>query len=53
VLVEGGFLNNPREAKKLAQPAYRERLATAIAEGVAAYQREREADAQVEKRTKS
>lgn len=53
VLVEGGFLNNPREAKKLAQPAYRERLATAIAEGVAAYQREREADAQAEKRTKS
>ncbi len=41
VLVEGGFLNNPREAKKLAQPAYRERLATAIAEGVAAYERER------------
>ena len=44
VLVEGGFLNNPREAKKLAQPAYRERMATAIAEGVAAYQREIEAD---------
>ena len=41
VLVEGGFLNNPREARKLAQPAYRERLATAIAEGVAAYHREK------------
>jgi N-acetylmuramoyl-L-alanine amidase len=39
VLVEGGFLNNPVEARKLARDDYRERLATAIATGVAAYSR--------------
>jgi N-acetylmuramoyl-L-alanine amidase len=44
VLVEGGFLNNPTEARKLAQPAYREALASAIAEGVATYQAGRVAD---------
>jgi N-acetylmuramoyl-L-alanine amidase len=43
VLVEGGFLNNPVEARKLAQAAYREDLAAAIAEGVAIYQAERTA----------
>ena len=41
VLVEGGFLNNPEQAREIAKPGYRERLATAIAEGVSAYQRER------------
>ena len=41
VLVEGGFLNNPSEARKLAQDEYRERLATAISNGVAAYMREK------------
>jgi N-acetylmuramoyl-L-alanine amidase len=38
VLVEGGFINNPAEARKLALPEYREMVATAIADGVAAYQ---------------
>jgi N-acetylmuramoyl-L-alanine amidase len=40
VLVEGGFINNPARARAIARPEYRERLAGAIAEGVAAYHRE-------------
>ena len=36
-LVEVGFLTNPAEAARLADPAYRERLAAAIARGVMAY----------------
>lgn len=39
VLVEAGFLSNPFEARLLAAPEYRERLAGAIAEGVAEYAR--------------
>lgn len=31
VLVEGGYLSNPREARQIADPAYRERLAEAVA----------------------
>jgi N-acetylmuramoyl-L-alanine amidase len=41
ILVEGGFINNPAEARKLKEPRYRELLATAIAEGVAAYHNQR------------
>ena len=41
VLVEGGFINNPAQARAIAKPDYRERLATAVAEGVSAYQRQR------------
>lgn len=37
ILVEGGFLSNPFEARLIATPEYRERLAGAIAEGVAEY----------------
>lgn len=37
VLVECGFLTNPAEARRLAQPGYQGLLATAIAEGVAEY----------------
>jgi N-acetylmuramoyl-L-alanine amidase len=37
VLVEGGFLSNSAEAGKLATPAYRERIARAIAGGVRHY----------------
>ena len=36
-LVEMGFLTNPAEAARLAQPAYRQRLAEGIANGVRAY----------------
>lgn len=42
ILVEGGFINNPTEARKLALPEYRDLIATAIADGVAAFQRQRE-----------
>lgn len=45
VLVEGGFLNNPVEAKKIAQEDYRERLAEALADGVGLYFRHIQADA--------
>jgi N-acetylmuramoyl-L-alanine amidase len=41
VLVEGGFINNPNEARLLALPEYRERIAIAVAEGVVAYQKQR------------
>jgi N-acetylmuramoyl-L-alanine amidase len=41
VLVEGGFINNPTQAKLISRPAYREKLAGAIAEGIADYQRQR------------
>ena len=39
VLIESGFLSNPFEARLLANPEYRARLASAIAEGVMAYQK--------------
>ena len=41
VLVEGGFMNNPVEARRLKDTGYRERLANAVAEGVAAYHQSR------------
>jgi N-acetylmuramoyl-L-alanine amidase len=37
VLIEGGYVSNDQEGRKLADPAYRERLAQAIAQGVDAY----------------
>ena len=37
VLVEGGFLSNTAEARKIATAAYRQQLAEAIANGVVAY----------------
>jgi hypothetical protein len=39
VLIEGGFLTNPRDAVRIASPAYRELLADAIVRGVMAYNR--------------
>ena len=39
VLVEVGFLSNPREERALLDPAYREKIARAITEGIIAYQR--------------
>lgn len=41
VLVEGGFLSNPVEARLLGNPEYRERLATAVVEGVMSYVKSR------------
>jgi N-acetylmuramoyl-L-alanine amidase len=37
VLVEGGYLTNDAEARKLATPAYRQQIAEGIANGVRAY----------------
>jgi N-acetylmuramoyl-L-alanine amidase len=34
VLVEGGYLSNPREAKRVADPAYRQKLAEAVAAAI-------------------
>jgi N-acetylmuramoyl-L-alanine amidase len=37
VLIEGGFMSNPAEVKKISDPAYRRQMAQAIVEGVKAY----------------
>lgn len=37
VLVEGGFISNPMEAQLLCNDSYRDRLASAIADGIASY----------------
>jgi N-acetylmuramoyl-L-alanine amidase len=37
VLVEGGFLSNTAEARKIATAAYRQQLAEAMANGIVAY----------------
>ena len=39
VLVEVGFISHPQESRRLAQGAYQEELAAAIAEGVAAWRK--------------
>ena len=41
VLIEGGFVNNPLDARLLSKVEYRDRLAKAIAEGVMTYQKTR------------
>lgn len=41
VLVEGGFINNPLEATLISNGEYRQRLASAIAEGIMSYQKTR------------
>jgi len=37
VLIEAGFLSNPTEGRKIASPAYRRQLASAIVDGLSAY----------------
>ena len=37
VLVEGGFLSNPFDARLLASPEYRDRLAASVVEGILSY----------------
>lgn len=37
ILIESGYLSNDAEARKIATPAYRQKIAEAIADGVAAY----------------
>lgn len=39
ILIEGGFMTNPAESKKIYDPAYRRRMAEAIVKGILAYQR--------------
>jgi len=34
ILVEGGYLSNPREARLIAEPGYRQKLAEAVARGL-------------------
>jgi N-acetylmuramoyl-L-alanine amidase len=34
ILVEGGYLSNPREARRVADPAYRQKLAEAVAAAI-------------------
>ncbi len=41
VLIEAGFLSNPIEARLLANTGYRDRLATAVVEGVMSYVKSR------------
>jgi N-acetylmuramoyl-L-alanine amidase len=41
VLVEGGFINNPLEAQLISNPEYRQRIASAVAEGIMSYQKTR------------
>jgi len=44
VLIEGGFLTNPREAKLLSDPSYLDTLAEGVAEGVLRYIQEYEGE---------
>ncbi len=37
ILVEGAFITNPKEERRLQQEAYRERVATALFEGISKY----------------
>lgn len=39
ILIEGGFLSTPGEARRIASPAQRDTLAKAVTEGVLAYKR--------------
>ncbi len=34
ILIEGGYLSNPQEARRIADPAYRQRLAEAVAKAI-------------------
>lgn len=40
ILIEGGFMTNPAESKKIYDNAYRRRMAAAIVKGIQAYQRD-------------
>lgn len=39
ILVEGGYMTNPTEGKRIFDPAYRNRMAAAIVKGILNYQR--------------
>jgi N-acetylmuramoyl-L-alanine amidase len=40
VLIEGGFMSNPAESKKIYDAGYRRQMAKAIVDGVQSYQRQ-------------
>ncbi|MEO6035516.1 MAG: N-acetylmuramoyl-L-alanine amidase [Verrucomicrobiota bacterium] len=39
ILIEGGFMTNPNEARRIYDPEYRKRMASAIVNGVLSYQK--------------
>ena len=39
ILIEGGFMSNPAESKRIYDPAYRERMAHAIVKGILSYKK--------------
>jgi N-acetylmuramoyl-L-alanine amidase len=39
ILVEGGYMTNPSEGKRIFDPIYRRQLAAAILKGILAYQK--------------
>lgn len=39
ILIEGGFMSNPAESRKIFNPTYRARMARAILDGIIAYKR--------------
>jgi N-acetylmuramoyl-L-alanine amidase len=39
ILIEGGFMSNPAEGRKIFDPAWRHQMARSIVEGIVAYQR--------------
>jgi N-acetylmuramoyl-L-alanine amidase len=39
ILIEGGFMSQPEDAKNIYDPAFRKRMARAIADGILAYKR--------------
>ena len=39
ILIEGGFMSQPADARNIYDPAFRKRMARAIADGILAYKR--------------
>ena len=40
VLIEGGYMSNPAESRRIYDPAYRQQMARAIVQGIVAYRRQ-------------
>jgi N-acetylmuramoyl-L-alanine amidase len=53
ILVEGGYLSNPREARRVADPAYRQKLAEAVASAIIEKARVQSPQSTVENNTTS
>jgi N-acetylmuramoyl-L-alanine amidase len=39
ILIEGGYMSNPAEGRKIFDPAYRKQMAKAVVDGILAYKR--------------